>query len=103
MAEKRKQKRKAKRLYVRYFSHDLEFRGNTSNFSSSGLFIRTSKPFRPGVPVKIAFKAQEDREICLHGICVRSTKNPFTSSKNGMGVQISSKPEDYEKFLSALY
>ena len=102
MAEKRLEKRKRKRKYVKFSCNGLEFSGNTSNLSPSGLFIRTQRPFRPGVPVKILLEVEKDRQICLQGICVRATRYGFACKKNGMGILILSKCSDYDKLLNDL-
>jgi hypothetical protein len=69
MAEKHSEMRRRKRRYVKFSCKGMmEFCGNTSNLSPSGLFIRTQRPFCPGVPVRIMLEVDKERQIFLNGI-----------------------------------
>jgi Tfp pilus assembly protein PilZ len=103
MAEKRKTKRKRKRLPVTFSSHGHEFKGFACNLSSTGIFIRTRKPFKPGVPVKVSLHVDNDCTICIKGWSVRATNVGFVYSKNGMGIQLVSQPEEYRNLLNKLH
>ncbi len=102
MAEKRKTKRKIKRLPVTFSSHGLEFNGFACNLSSAGIFIRTRKPFKPGVPVEVSLHVDNDCKICVRGWSVRATNVGFVYSKNGMGIQLASESEEYRNYLNEL-
>jgi Tfp pilus assembly protein PilZ len=99
MAEKRKSKRKIRRLPVTFSSQGVEFTGNTSNVSCTGMFIRTRKPFKTGIPVEISLHVDNDHTINLNARTVRATKLGSFYRKNGMGVQLLSQSEEYSNFL----
>jgi Tfp pilus assembly protein PilZ len=103
MAEKRKAKRKRKKLRVTYSACGLEFTGYTSNLSSTGMFIKTRKPFKPGVPVRVSIYVDKDYTICVSGLSVRANNYGFVYSKNGMGIQILSRSKEYRNFIEELY
>jgi len=104
MADKRNEKRKKKRLRITYsaFTEDM-FNGFSSDISPSGVFIRTKRPFRPGVPVNISLEVNEGRKIELAGITAWSVKTGFVYyKKDGMGVRLVSPPQIYNDFLRIL-
>jgi Tfp pilus assembly protein PilZ len=103
MAEKRKARRKIKHLPVTFSSHGLEFTGYTSNLSYTGMFIKTSKPFKAGVPVKVSIHVGKDYTIRLTGLSVRATNYGFVYNKNGMGIQLLSRSEVYSDFVKELF
>ena len=103
MAEKRKTKRKRKRLRVTFSSHGLEFNGFACNWSSTGIFIKTRKPFKPGVPVEVTLHVDKDCTICVRGWSVRATNVGFVYCKNGMGIQLVSEYEEYRIYLNELF
>ena len=96
MADKREHKRRIKRTSVIYYSNGQKFCGNTSNFSHSGLFIRTRKPFRPGIELMMSVEMSRGRTLCLSGVIVRATRYGFPCNKNGMGVKLLSYPMEYK-------
>jgi hypothetical protein len=51
MADKRKTGRRIKRLHAKILFEGEERRGISSNFSLSGLFIKSRKKFKPGSTV----------------------------------------------------
>ena len=102
MANKRAERRKIRRLQASYSCNGVSCSGITSNFSRSGLFIRTRKPFTPGVSVEISLDLPDGRTICLSGVSVRAKKYRFNCSANGMGVKLVSIPEEYEEFINSL-
>ncbi len=77
MAEKRKAKRKRKRLPVTFSSNGLECKGFACDVSSTGMFIRTRKPFNPGVPVEVSLNVDNDYKICVRGYSVRAINAGF--------------------------
>ena len=102
MVEKRRASRRLKRLPVRCSCGTCEFAGVTSNFSQDGLFIRTKKPFKPGVPVKLLFETDKKSTIALSGVIARAIRKEIMFSKNGMGVKLTSIPQSYSSFLEEL-
>jgi Tfp pilus assembly protein PilZ len=71
--------------------------------SSTGIFIRTRKPLKPGVPVNVSLHVDNDCTICIKGWSVRATKVGFAYTKNGMGVQLSSESEEYRYYLNEIF
>ena len=103
MTEKREAKRKKVRIPVTFSSHGFEFKGFACNLSSTGIFIKTRKPFKPGVPLEVTLHVDNDCKICVRGWSVRATNVGFAYSKNGMGVKFDSESEEYRNFLKELY
>lgn len=103
MAEKRRARRKAKHLPVTFSSLGLEFTGYTTNLSYTGMFIRTRKPFKPGVPVRVSIHVEKDFTINLTGLSVRAIKAGYIYSKNGMAIQLLSRSEVYSDFVKELF
>ena len=103
MAEKRKDKRKRKRLPVTFSSNGFECKGFACKLSSTGMFIRTRKPFTPGVPVEISLHVNNDCKICLIGHSVRATNFGSFYSNNGMGIRLASESEEYKNYIKELY
>ncbi len=99
MAEKRKTERKIKRFPVAFLCGTQTYRGRSSDISNSGLFIRTRKPLKPGVSVKMVLEMDNHCKIALKGISARATLTQFASFKNGMGVKLTSAPAAYEELL----
>ncbi len=102
MVERRRASRRLKRLPVRCSCGPHEFTGVTSNLSQTGLFVRTRRPFRPGVPVKLVFETTNKSSIALMGIIARAIRKELKFSENGMGVKLISTPQDYQTFLREL-
>ncbi|MHA2474896.1 MAG: PilZ domain-containing protein [Promethearchaeota archaeon] len=103
MPEKRKAKRKIIKIRVTYSACGLEFPGYIYNLSSIGMFIKTRKPFKPGVPVRISIHVDKDYTICVTGLTVRANNYGFVYSKNGMGIQLLSQSKEYRNFIEELF
>jgi len=88
-----------KRLEVAFSSGGLSFRGILSNVSISGIFIRTNKGFAPGTTLDIELMLPDNTISNIKGIVRRTIKTPVTTTKNGMGVELTHKDEKYEKFI----
>lgn len=101
--ERRKYKRKTRRLEIYYRHETTEFRGVSSNFSNKGLFIRTTKPFKEGISVHMRLDLGYDKEILLSGIVRRSLRTRFAGMKDGMGIELTDIPKEYNDFLAELY
>ncbi len=95
-------KRKIKRLPITFSDGTVEYRGTSSDFSTTGLFIRTRKAFDCGTSVKMVMEVNEDRKIALTGVVARSIKTGVMDFKNGMGIKLTSIPQTYEDFLKEL-
>jgi Tfp pilus assembly protein PilZ len=99
---KRSAPRKIKRLPVTFSDGNVEYTGTSSDFSLTGVFIRTRKALDPGTQLRIVLEVDEDRKIELRGIVVRSIKTGIMEFKNGMGIKLTFVPKEYEDFVKAL-
>lgn len=102
MMAKRGAKRRIKRLPITFTEGTVEYTGMSSDFSSTGLFIRTRKAFNPGTPVKIVFEVDGNHKIELAGVVARAIKTGVMAFKNGMGIKLSYIPKAYEDFLKEI-
>ncbi len=92
-------KRFTKRLEVIFGSGELSYRGILSNFSESGLFIRTNRGFSPNTVIDIKIMLPDNNISRLKGIVKRTIKRPVSTIKNGMGIELIEKDETYLNFL----
>lgn len=99
MADKRINKRKIKRFHVKFFCGTEGYRGISSNLSHTGLYIRTRKTFKPGIPVKIVMEADKDKKIVLRGVIVRQVNRRYDNSDNGIGVELDETPQEYKELV----
>ena len=99
---KRKHTRKIKRLPITFSDGNVEYPGTSSDFSASGLFIRTRRASGPGTSLRMVLEVGENRSIELKGIVVRAIKTGSMVFKNGMGIQLTDIPQDYENFVQEL-
>jgi PilZ domain len=97
--EYKRTQRFTKRLEVTFSSGVLSYRGILSNVSVSGLFIRTNRGFAPGTTVDIELMLPDNTVSSLKGIVRRTFKNPLTTMKNGMGVELIRQDAKYQKFI----
>ena len=100
MRQRRKHDRFVRRLELEFSSGGRTYRGLSSDFSCSGLFIRTSHAFEPGSVVNITLYLPDLTPANLTGVVRRAIKTPTISLKNGMGIEIASADENYIKFMS---
>jgi len=103
MPDKRIAPRKIKRLSVTFSDGKDEYSGTSSDFSATGLFIRTRKALSPGTSLKIVVELDENRKVTLTGMVVRSIKTGIADFKNGMGIKLTNIPKDYEDFIQNLH
>jgi Tfp pilus assembly protein PilZ len=99
---RRKKTRKIKRLPITFSDGNVEYAGTSSDFSSTGLFIRTRRAFGPGTSVRMVLEVGENRSIDLKGIVVRAIKTGSMVFKNGMGIKLTNIPQDYKNFAKEL-
>ena len=96
MTNNREQKRFIKRLNTDFSVDSVTHKGVSSNFSISGLFIRTNYPYTPDTLLDIAIHLPDGHVSRLKGRVKRSLKTslgrvmgaPVKSLKNGMGIEI---------------
>jgi Tfp pilus assembly protein PilZ len=98
----RKAQRKIKRLSITFNDGTNEGTGTSSDFSTTGLFIRTRKPLKPGTALDMVLELSENHTVALTGIVVRAIKTGIRDFKNGMGVKLNEIPKDYEDFINSL-
>ncbi|HXX54232.1 MAG TPA: PilZ domain-containing protein [Thermodesulfovibrionales bacterium] len=99
---RRKNKRVTKRLEVTFFSGGLQFRGISSDLSTNGLFIRTQNGFMPGTLVEIEIYLPHHKVGRLKGIVRRTVKTSLSMVKNGMGVELIEKDQNYLDFVKSI-
>jgi Tfp pilus assembly protein PilZ len=95
--------RKIKRVSITFTDGNDKHQGTSSDFSFTGLFIRTRKPFPPGTQLNMILEIDNDKELLLSGTVMRATKTRVVDFKNGMGVKISPITEEYKNFLKELF
>ena len=99
---KRITQRKIRRLSIIFSDGKGEYSGTSSDFSATGLFIRTRKAISPGTTLAIVAELDNNRKIDLTGIVVRSIKTGIADFKNGMGIKLTSIPQEYQDFINEL-
>jgi hypothetical protein len=110
MSNKRRQKRFVKRCEVEFISDNLMVRGISSDFSLEGLFIRTNHPYTPGTVFDIVVHLPDGADAKVKGRAVHAAKTPtgkvmgtpVKSLKNGMGIEIIEKDDNYISFIKSL-
>ncbi len=88
-----------KRLEISFTSGIHSFRGILSNISENGLFIRTNRGFAPGTVVDLELVLPDRKISRLKGIVRRTIKTPVTTMKNGMGIELIEKDQNYIDFF----
>ncbi|GAB4416574.1 MAG: hypothetical protein OHK0032_12620 [Thermodesulfovibrionales bacterium] len=88
-----------KRLETIFASGGMRFTGITSDLSAGGLFLRTQHGLVPGSFLDIEIYLPENKVCRLKGIVRRTIKTPLTTLKNGMGIELIERDENYLEFL----
>jgi Tfp pilus assembly protein PilZ len=111
--EKRECKRKIRRLNITFSDGKEEYTGISSDFSCNGLFIRTRNSFNEGTELKMQLELEKGKIIQMAGVVRRAIKTNISSYnmsgyktssyKNGMGIKLTSIPEEYDNFVKELY
>ncbi|HWR59720.1 MAG TPA: PilZ domain-containing protein [Thermodesulfovibrionales bacterium] len=96
---KRYSQRFTKRLEVTFTSEGSKFRGISSDLSAMGLFIRTQHGLTPESFVDIELYLPNGKISRLRGIVKRTVKTALSLVKNGMGVELVARDQDYLEFL----
>lgn len=102
MAGRRRHKRIIKRLDTEFSSGGSSFRGTSSNFSESGLFLRTQKPLPADTQVDVSIQLPDDNVSRIKGTVRWSLKSAMKHAKSGMGIEISEYDRHYVNFLNTL-
>ena len=99
---KRRHPRFIKRLTIKFIINNESFTGISSDFSESGLFIRTSRGCSANHPIEIEIFMPDNSVSLLKGIVRRTTRTPIPSMKNGMGIEIIEKDGIFIDFLKSI-
>jgi hypothetical protein len=108
--DKRSFRRFTRRCETEFAAQGITHRGIASDFSISGLFIRTNHPFVADTVIDIMVHLPDGSVSKLHGKVRRTMKNsigkvmgvPMKEHKNGMGVQLINKDVNYLHFIRSL-
>lgn len=102
MRTKRLYKRYRRRLKTEINVGNLTFNGISTNLSVRGLFIRTQQPFKVGTVFDIKIYLPGDKFCKLKGVVKYSKRVMKFTYKNGMGIEITQKDENYINYLKTL-
>ncbi|HET6516574.1 MAG TPA: PilZ domain-containing protein [Thermodesulfovibrionales bacterium] len=99
---KRQNRRYLVKLPVEISSGHHSLKGTTIRISERGLFVRSQKGFRVGIPVDITLHLTEDNLCRAKGIIryVRSTH--LSKQGNGMGIEFTETSYKYQEFIKAV-
>jgi Tfp pilus assembly protein PilZ len=100
--ERRKYPRFIKRLPVRFLIDSECLTSVSSDLSESGLFLRTNRGTNVNSIINIQLLLPSNRVSHLKGIVRRTVRTPFSSMKNGMGIEILEKDEAYTHFIQSM-
>lgn len=98
---KRRHERFVRRLETEFSAEGKNYRGISSDFSCSGLFIRTNHAFAPNTMLEIVIHLPDGNSSVLKGRVRRALKTTVVSLKNGMGVELINKDPHYSRFMAA--
>lgn len=103
MPEKRNIARCKRRLQVRFEGDDRSHIGFTDDVSKDGIFIRTTKVYRPGTILSVRITTKDGNETAFKGQVRWAKKIPASMQhrlKGGMGIYVKSMIEGDELFES---
>jgi len=107
MAEKREEKRRLKRLRLKYGTDTPQRSAFTDDISPDGLFIRTVSPIFPGKKMRIDLDSPSGEIIRIEGCVMWIKRVPpsliHLAKKGGMGVRITkmlSGEENYRELCA---
>jgi len=103
MADKRKSRRRIKRRQVMFLCANREYKGISSNFSETGLFIKTRYKFKHDSPVCMVLKLDDNHKTAVKGKVIRiTTKSKFFDnyriSRHGIGIELTEITQEYKEF-----
>ena len=107
MADKRKSRRRIKRRQVMFLCANREYKGISSNFSETGLFIKTRYKFKHDSPVCMVLKLDDNHKTAVEGIVIRITTRSkffctYKVSGNGIGIKLTEITQEYKDFCKTL-
>lgn len=99
MRPRRRHQRFVRRLETEFIADGKLYRAISSDFSRSGLFVRTNRALAPGTEVDIVVHLPDGTKSELQGVVRRAVKTPVVSMKNGMGVELTKRDDNYVRFI----
>ena len=107
MVDRRTSKRRIKRREITFICDEKEYKGISSNFSETGLFIKTRIRFKQGAPVEMLLELDKDQQTAIKGKVVRITArskffNNYKISGNGIGIEVTETTREYKDFCKSL-
>ena len=101
----RREKRKFKRIFVRYGSNQAEHKAVAQQISASGFFLSTNEVvYTNNSPVVVEIKGPSETWLVVgivrHAIKVHPSMASF--SKPGMGVELTNIPPSCRSYLESL-
>lgn len=109
MAEKRGPIRRKKRLKVRFGVDSPKRVAFTGDASTSGLYIITGQPVRPGTKLLIAISLPDEQQVIVYGRVRWTKKVPPNlirfANKAGMGIQLTqfkTGQQAFEDYIATL-
>lgn len=108
MTDRRKTKRKIKRRQVVFLCENKEYKGISSNFSETGLFIKTRYKFKSGSPICMVLELDDIHKTAVKGRVVRITVtskffDTYRISGNGIGIELTETTQEYMDFCKTLH
>ena len=100
--ERRRHPRIIKRLPVKFFVNRECLTSLSSDLSESGLFLRTNRGTNVDCIIDIQLLLPSNKVSCLKGIVKRTVRTPFSSMKNGMGIEIIQKDAAYAHYIKTI-
>jgi Tfp pilus assembly protein PilZ len=104
--DRRAFKRIPKRLSVKFGLEQADCVGFSQDMSPTSIFIKTTRPYRPGTLLKIQIVLPDERRLDLTGKVVWAKLVPPSLfrqiRKSGMGVRLEEIPQAYIQFVSTL-
>jgi Tfp pilus assembly protein PilZ len=101
LRSRRKHERFIRRLETEFSTENKNYRAISSDFSETGLFIRTNHAFTQGSLIDIKVHLPDGTTSKLKGKVMRAVKTPIVSIKNGMGVYLLEKDSHYINFIKS--
>jgi len=96
---KRRHARFIRRLETEFSAEGKVYRAISSDFSCKGLFIRTNHAFPPGSILTMTVHLPDGITSHLKGRVCRALKTTVVSLKNGMGIELIEKDQQYTDFM----
>lgn len=103
LLQKRTTPRRLVEMAVDFEHEGTRGTGMTVNASSSGLFVRSLRPPEAGPTLNLTVRLPGGQVLHLKGRVVRSAADSVRSRSPGFGLALTSKPDEYDEFLTRLF